>query len=93
MPRISNQKREKIVEQILHYLFSESPKAQFTSQIAASLARDEEFTKSLLLELKNKGLIVEVNKNSLGTQYLRRQRWQLASEVFNIYQRKTQQTF
>jgi len=43
--RISNSKIEKISEQILAFLFSNSPKALFTSHIAVELARDEEFIK------------------------------------------------
>ena len=92
MPTISKQKKDKISEQILHYLFSESPISRFTSEIAESVARDEEFTKSILLNLKSQGLVLEINKNSLGVQYSRRQRWLLSSEVYNAYKSKSQQT-
>lgn len=85
MPKISNEKKEKISEQILHHLFSVSPEAKFTSDIAKEIARDEEFTKILLAELKDKKLINEINKNSDGTDYIRRQRWRLSQEVFDIY--------
>jgi hypothetical protein len=85
MPRISQQKRDKIQEQILHHLFAISPAAHFTSKIAESIARDEEFTKALLHELKDKNLIINVNKNSSGTQYIRRQRWRLANSTFEAY--------
>ena len=85
MPRISQTKRDKISEQILHYLFSASPEAKFTVDIAREVARDEEFTKALLQDLKVKDLILEVNKNSKGIQYLRRQRWRLANKTFEAY--------
>lgn len=91
MPSISNQKKDKIAEQILYYLFSVSPETKFTSDIAKEIARDEEFTKSLLIELKQKNLVVEINKNSLGLQYIRRQRWRLSNEAFKVYS-KTQQS-
>ena len=85
MPRISNSKKERISEQILHHLFSQSPKPLFTSQIAEEIARDEEFTLSLLKELKTKSLILEINKNTQGKEYLRRKRWLLSSPAYKIY--------
>lgn len=85
MPIISKEKKDKISEQILHYLFSNSPEAKFTSEIAKEIARDEEFIKSLLSELSQKKLVVEVNKNKLGIDYIRRQRWILSPEAFTIY--------
>ncbi len=85
MPKISQQKIQKISEQILHYLFSTSPSAQFTNKIAQEIARDEEFTKSILSDLKKKNLVSEINKNSLGLDYKRRQRWTLTKEAYEIY--------
>lgn len=85
MPTISKSKKDKISEQILHYLFTLSPASQFTNKISQEIARDEEFTKSLLLELKQKNLIIEVNKNNDGKDYIRRQRWRLSSPAFQAY--------
>ena len=93
MPILSNTKRDKIAEQILHYLFTISPNPQFTSTIAKETARDEEFIKSLLLDLQKKKLITEVNKNSSGVQYTRRQRWLLSSDAFTAYQKHQQKLF
>jgi predicted transcriptional regulator with HTH domain len=87
MPRVSQQKRDKISEQILYYLFSISPEAKFTSEVSGELARDEEFTKSLLLVLKEKKLVIEVNKNKDGLNYLRRQRWRLSDSAFEVYKK------
>jgi len=92
MPKISQQKKDKISEQILHHLFIMAPQALFTSQIAESLARDEEFTKALLTQLKSKNLIIEINKNPKGTPYIRRQRWRLSDNVYNIYKQKQSST-
>lgn len=89
MPKISQEKKDKISEQILHYLFTVSPEAKFTSDVAKEIARDEEFTKSLLSELKSKSFILEVNKNASGVDYLKRQRWILSNKVFEIYRTKT----
>ena len=85
MPRISQPKIDKIKEQILHHLFVSSPQSLFTSQIASEIARDEEFTKTLLLNLKEKYLVAEVNKNPQGREYLKRQRWRLSNSAFEIY--------
>ena len=88
MPNISQKKKDKIQEQILHHLFTISPDSNFTSQIADSIARDEEFTKFLLQDLKKKTLITEINKNPKGKTYLRRQRWRLSNHAFNVYSNK-----
>jgi DNA-binding IscR family transcriptional regulator len=86
--KISQAKKEKIFEQILAFLFNSSPKMIFTSHIAKELARDEEFTKKLLQELKKKNLVIEVNKNSSGVDYIKRSRWKLSEEVYNFYKSK-----
>ncbi len=83
--RISTKKREKISEQILALLFSNSPKAFFTSHIAQEIARDEEFTKSLLEDLRSKKFVKEIKKNSEGIQYLRRSRWTLSESIYSLY--------
>ena len=86
--KISEKKQEKISEQILAYLFSISPKPTFTSHIAEEIARDEEFIKRLLIELKKKKLVIEVNKNSKGIIYIRRSRWKLSDAAYQAYKRK-----
>ena len=47
--KISEEKKEKISEQILAVLYSLNPQAIFTSNIAKEVARDEEFTKKILI--------------------------------------------
>ena len=83
--KICQQKRDKISEQILALLYSISPKTLFTSHVAREIARDEEFTKKLLLELKDKNMVVEVNKNTLGRLYRRRARWRLSNQAYKAY--------
>jgi len=85
--KISKEKKEKIFEQILAYLYSQTPKSIFTAHIASELARDEEFIKKLLLELKEKKLIVQIKKNSQGIPYLRRIRWKLSPQTYEQYKR------
>jgi len=87
MPVISTQKKDRISEQILHHLFTLSPESIFTSKIAESIARDEEFTKVLLLQLKEKKLVVEVNKNNKGLDYKQRQRWRLSNQAYEVYKK------
>jgi hypothetical protein len=88
MPKISQIKKDKIAEQILHHLFTISPQSQFTSAIAKEIARDEEFTKVILQGLKAKNLITEINKNPEGIEYAKRQRWRLSSAVYEIYKQR-----
>ena len=79
--KISKIKKEKISEQVLALLYSFFPRSYFTSQIA----RDEEFMKELLIELKNKKLIIEIKKNSKGIPYKRRSRWTLNDNTYQKY--------
>jgi len=83
--RISEKKREKISEQILALLYSINPKSIFTYHIAQEIARDEEFVKKLLLELKKKKLIIEIKMNPKGIPYLKRSRWKLSNVAYQAY--------
>jgi predicted transcriptional regulator with HTH domain len=85
--KISNQKREKIYEQILALLYSISPKSIFISNISKEIARDEEFVKSLILDLNKKNLITEIKKNPKGKDYHKRSRWKLSDEAYQIYKK------
>ena len=86
--KISKEKKEKISEQILLYLYSSNLKSQFTSYIAREIARDEEFVKKLLFDLKKKGLVNEIKKNSQGVSYSRRLRWKLSDLAYKTYKEK-----
>ena len=83
--KLSQEKRDKIAEQILSYLYHEFPNLRFTAQIAREMARDEEFIKAMLLELRNKGLVVAVKKNPKGVFYSRRIRWRLSNKAQEAY--------
>lgn len=85
--RISQEKRDKISEQILAFLFSVSPRPVFTSHIAQEIVRDEEFVKSLLIELKKKKLVSEIKKNPDGIDYSRRSRWRLSDKAYEVYKK------
>lgn len=86
--RISEKKREKISEQILAYLYYVNPKPIFTVHIAQEIARDEEFIKKLLLELKKKKLVIEIKKNPKGVEYIRRARWKLSEKAYKAYRQR-----
>ena len=86
--RISKDKKEKISEHILAFLYSVVPKPSFTSHIAKEIARDEEFTKKILLSLKEKNLVIEIKKNPKGKPYSRRSRWKLSEVAYQLYRSK-----
>jgi hypothetical protein len=90
--KISNQKKEKICEQILAFLYSVSPKSLFTMNIAREIARDEEFVKTLLIDLKKKGLITEIKKSPKGSSYLKRSRWTLSDSAYQAYKKHQSET-
>ena len=83
--KISDKKKDKISEQILSFLYSLPLKPVFTSHIAQEVARDEEFVKNLLIELKKKNLVIEISKNPEGKPYLKRSRWRLSDLAYNAY--------
>jgi len=87
MPAISKEKRDKIAEQVLAHLFSKSPEPQFTAHIGREIARDEEFTKSILTDLLKQNLVIKIKKNNKGIEYIRRERWRLSNEAYGAYQR------
>lgn len=89
--KISEEKKEKISEQILAFLYSVTPKPFFTFHIAKEIARDEEFIKKILLDLKKKNLVVEIKKNPQGMPYARRSRWKLSDEAYNAYKKNQDQ--
>lgn len=88
MPPLSQVKKDKVAEQILHYLFSHAPEAHFTATIAHELARDEEFLKAQLEVLEKKQLVICITKNKEGTPYTLRKRWRLADKAYLIYKQK-----
>lgn len=85
--RISEQKQEKIQENVLAFLFHSSPRAFFTSEIAKEEARDEEFMKKMLGEMQKKGLVVSVQKNARGRQYEKRVRWRISPKIYETYKK------
>ncbi len=85
--RLSQDKKDKIAEQILAFLYHSFPKQPFTAEIARELVRDEEFIKRLLLELKDKNLIIAIKKNDKAV-FSRRIKWRLSNKVYEAYSNK-----
>jgi hypothetical protein len=85
MPKLSKEKKDKIQEQVLFFLYSIFPKQVFTVDIAKEIARDEEFVKVLMLELEKNNLVVKISKNSDGVNYQRRLRWRISNNAYEIY--------
>jgi hypothetical protein len=86
--KLSQDKKNRISEQILHYLYRVFPTQPFTADIAREIARDEEFIKRLLFELKDKEFVVPIKKNKKGEVFSRRIKWRLSSKVYEIYKSK-----
>jgi len=86
--RLSQEKKDKIAEQILSFLYHSFPKQPFTAEIAREVIRDEEFIKRILFDLKEKKLVILIKKNSKGKLFTRRLKWRLSNKVYNIYSSK-----
>ncbi len=89
--RISQTKKDKISEQILSFLYFSFPDQPFTAKISQEIARDEEFIKRLLFELKEKNLVIPIQKNKNGEPFSRRIKWKLSKKVYDIYHLKQHQ--
>lgn len=83
--RISKEKKDKITEQVLSYLYEVFPRYPFTAEIAKEVARDEEFIKKLLFELNEKKLVVSIKKNNKGDIFSRRIKWKLSNRVYDVF--------
>lgn len=83
--KISKEKKDKIAEQILATLYNNFPKQLFTAEISREIARDKEFTKTILKELWNKNLVVPIRKNPKGLLFSRRIKWRLSNKAYGAY--------
>jgi DNA-binding IscR family transcriptional regulator len=86
--KLSQNKKNRITEQILLFLYRDFPKEPFTAEIAREIARDEEFVKRILFELKEKGIVIPIMKNKKGEPFSRRLKWRLSNKVYEIYKSK-----
>jgi hypothetical protein len=86
--RLSEDKKTKIIEQILLFLYNSFPDQPFTAEIAREIARDEEFVKRLLFDLKEKEFVIPIKKNKKGESFSRRIKWRLSKKIYDIYKSK-----
>lgn len=86
--RLSKDKKDRIAEQILSFLYHSFPNEPFTAEIAREVVRDEEFIKRILFELKEKNLVSLIRKNNKGDLFSRRLKWRLSNKVYDIYRSK-----
>jgi len=86
--RLSQAKKDKIAEQVLSFLYHCFPEQPFTAEIAREIARDEEFIKRILFDLKEKGIVTPIRKNAKGDIFTRRLKWRLSQKVYDIYKSK-----
>ena len=83
--RLSQDKKDKIAEQVLQFLYHSFPKTPFTAEVAREIVRDEEFVKRILFDLAGKNLVIAIRKNSKGEPFSRRLKWRLPPKVYEAY--------
>lgn len=82
MSNISEEKKERLKEEVLRVMYENHPSFLYTYQIADLLIRDDEFVLRLLKGLKEKDLIICLEESS-GKNVKRK--WGLKKEVYEKY--------
>ena len=85
MSKISNNTINLLKDDIISILYEKQLKPLLTIEIARELRRDKEFTKKLLVELKEKGILNEIKKNNKGKDYTKRSKWLIKPDIINKY--------
>ncbi len=81
MVKLSPKTLSLLKDDIISILYENNLKPLLTKEIASELRRDKEFTKTLLNELKQQGILSEVKKNNKGKDYIKRIRWVIKPEL------------
>ena len=82
MSKVSEEKREKLKEEVLRIIYEGYPSFLYTYQIAEHLIRDDEFILKLLKDLKEKNLLICLEESS-GNNIKRK--WGLKEEIYEKY--------
>ena len=82
MSKVSEEKREKLKEEVLRIIYENYPSFLYTYQIAEHLIRDDEFILKLLKDLKEKNLLICLEESS-GNNIKRK--WGLKKEIYEKY--------
>ena len=85
MVKLSSNTVNLLKDDIISILYENNLNPLLTMEIAKELRRDKEFTKRLLIELKEKGVIDQIKKNNKGKDYIKRSRWIINPGVLNKY--------
>ena len=85
MSRLSDEKKNRIKEEILRVLYENSPKAMPTFFISNAVIRDNEFVLGLLKDMEGVGLIDGLRRK--GEQKKIRVLWRMAGKTFREYQK------
>lgn len=88
MSKLSDKTREKLKDAILSVLYDDTLNPLFTHAIANEIIRDKELTLKLLLELKEKGFVKQVQKDSRGRYYQKRRKWILPNNIIQAFDKK-----
>lgn len=86
MSRLSQNIINLLKDDIVNILYENSLKPLFTNEIAVIIRRDNEFTKRLLIELKNLGIIEDIKINNRKRSYLLRKKWRISNNVLKNYE-------
>ena len=86
MYRISEANFKRIAESALGVLYEKFPLPLSTTQVAAELARDNEFVLKVMLFLEKKGYAVRVGKGKLG-DLSRTVKWKISKQARETYEK------
>ena len=87
MVKLSKKTVELLKDDIISILYERSLVPMSAYEICVELRRNNEFTKKLLLELEEDGLVREVGKNSDGRVYLRNKKWMIPAKVLKAFEK------
>ncbi len=82
MSKISDNKIEKIKEEVLRVLYENYPEFKYTYQISDNLLRNDEFILRLLIDLKKLNLVMNIEE-SKGNKI--KKKWSLTNIAYDKY--------
>jgi hypothetical protein len=82
MSRISEEKKNRLKEEVMRIIFEQYPRMWWTYEIGDELIRDDEFMLKLLQDLLKSGLVV-VNNESKGNKIKRK--WGLNKGLYRKF--------
>ena len=86
MVKLSSRILNLLKDDIISILYENNLNPLLTIEISNELRRDKEFTRRLLNELKEQGIITEIKKSNKGKNYIKRSKWAINQEVLNKFQ-------